>query len=58
MAEPLVPVSSLVEAEIAIGKLKRYNSLDADQILLNGSKQEVKHCVLRYTNLFILYGMR
>jgi hypothetical protein len=32
MAVPLVPEPSLVETEIAIGKLKRYNSPDTDQI--------------------------
>jgi len=32
-AEPLVPERSLVEIEIAIGKLKRYKSLGTDQIL-------------------------
>jgi hypothetical protein len=31
-AEPLVPEPSLVEAKIAIGKLKRYKSLGTDQI--------------------------
>jgi hypothetical protein len=32
-AEPLVPELSLVEVEIAIGKLKSYKSLGTDQIL-------------------------
>jgi hypothetical protein len=32
MAKPLVPELSLVEVEIAIGKLKRYKSLGTDQI--------------------------
>jgi hypothetical protein len=32
MAEPLVPEPSLVEVEIAIGKLKSYKSLGTDQI--------------------------
>jgi hypothetical protein len=31
-AEPLVPDPSLVEVEIAIGKLKSYKSPDTDQI--------------------------
>jgi hypothetical protein len=31
-AEPLVPEPSLVEVEIAIGKLKSYESSDIDQI--------------------------
>jgi hypothetical protein len=33
MAEPLVPEPSLIEVEIAIGKLKRYKSPGTDQIL-------------------------
>jgi hypothetical protein len=32
MAEPLVPVPSRIEAEIAIAKLKKYKSLGSDQI--------------------------
>jgi hypothetical protein len=32
MAEPLVPEPSLVEVEIAIGKLERYKSLGTDQM--------------------------
>jgi hypothetical protein len=32
-AEPLIPEPSLVEVRIAIGKLKRYKSLDIDHIL-------------------------
>jgi hypothetical protein len=32
-AEPLVPEPSLVEVEIAIGKLKSYKSLGTDQVL-------------------------
>jgi hypothetical protein len=31
-AEPLVPEPSLVEVEVAIGKLKSYKSLGTDQI--------------------------
>jgi hypothetical protein len=33
MTEPLVPEPSLVKMEIAVGKLKRYESLGTDQIL-------------------------
>jgi hypothetical protein len=33
IAEPLMPEPSLVELEIAIGKLKSYKSLGTDQIL-------------------------
>jgi hypothetical protein len=32
-AEPLIPEPSLVEVEIAIGKLKNYKSPDTDHIL-------------------------
>jgi hypothetical protein len=50
VAEPLVPESSLVEVEIAVGKLESYKSPDTDQ--------GVKRYILRYTNLFVLYGIR
>jgi hypothetical protein len=43
-------MASLVKVEIAIGKLKRFQP--------NQSKQEAQHYVLRYTNLFVLYGIR
>jgi hypothetical protein len=50
--EPLVPEPSPVKVEIAI----------EIQVLisfwLNGSKQEAKHHILRYTNFFVLYGIR
>jgi hypothetical protein len=52
MAEPLVPEPSLVEVEIAIGKLKSYKSPGTDQ------SRGVKHYVLRYTNLLVVYGIR
>jgi hypothetical protein len=58
MAEPLVPESSIVEVEIAIGKLKSYKSLGTDQISAELNKGGVKHYVLRYTNLFVLHGIR
>jgi hypothetical protein len=38
MAEPLVPEPSLIEVEIAIGKLKRYKSSGTDQILAELNK--------------------
>jgi hypothetical protein len=57
-AEPLVPEPSLVEVEIAIWKLKRYKSWVLIRFWLDWSKQEGKYYVLRYTNLFILYGIR
>jgi hypothetical protein len=57
-AEPLVPEPSLVEVEIAIGKLKSYKSLGTDQIPAELIKAGVKCYVLRYTNLFVLYGIR
>jgi hypothetical protein len=46
---------SLFEVEIATGKLKSCKSLGTDQILAELIKQEMKHYVLRYTNLFVLY---
>jgi hypothetical protein len=33
MVEPLMPEPSLINVEIAIGKLKKYKSLGPDQIL-------------------------
>jgi hypothetical protein len=57
-AEPLVPEPSLVEMDTAIGKLKSYKSPGTDQIPAELIKQQVKHYVLRYTDLFVLYGIR
>jgi hypothetical protein len=57
-AEPLVPEPSLVEVEIVIGKLKSYKSPGTDQILAELIKAGVKHYILRYTDLFVLYGIR
>jgi hypothetical protein len=45
MAEPLLTEPSLVKVEIAIGKLKGYKSPGTDHIL-------------RYTDLFVVYGIR
>jgi hypothetical protein len=58
MAEPLVPEPKLVEVEIDIGKLKSYKAPGNDQILAKLIEAGVKHYVLRYTNLFVLYGTR
>jgi hypothetical protein len=59
-AEPLVPEEpSLVKVEIATGKFKSYKFSGTDQILAELFKVgRVKHHVLRYTNLFVLYGIR
>jgi hypothetical protein len=38
MAQPLIPEPSLVEVEIAIGKMKSYKSLGTDQILAKLTK--------------------
>jgi hypothetical protein len=57
-AEPLVPEPSLVEVEIAIGKLESYKSLGTNQILAELIKVGGECYVLRYTNLFVLYGIR
>jgi hypothetical protein len=43
-AKPLVPEPSLVEVKIAIGKLKRYESLSADQILAQLIKAGSETC--------------
>jgi hypothetical protein len=56
--EPLVSEPSLVEVEIAIGKLKGYKSPGTDKIPAEFIKAGVKLYVLRYTNLFLLYGIR
>jgi hypothetical protein len=53
-----VPEPSLVEVEIAIGKLKVINPQVLIRFRPNLSKQGVKRHVLRYTNLFVLYGIR
>jgi hypothetical protein len=55
MAKPLVPEPSLIKVEIAIWKLKSYKSPGTDQ---SWSKQRVKHYILRYKDLFVLYGIR
>jgi hypothetical protein len=55
MAELLVPEPSLVEVEIAIGKLKRYKSLGTDQIpaeLIKGGYEGMKRYFLRYAISF------
>jgi hypothetical protein len=57
-AEPLVPEPSLVEVKIAIRKLKDINPKTLSRFWPNLSKKGVKRCVLRYTNLFLLYGIR
>jgi hypothetical protein len=57
-AEPLVPEPSLVEVEISIGKLKSYKSPGTDQIPTELIKAGVKHYILRYTDLFVIFGIR
>jgi hypothetical protein len=59
MAEPLVPEPNLVEVETAIGKLKSYKSPGTNHILAELIKAGgVKHYILRYIDLFLLYGIR
>jgi hypothetical protein len=48
--EPLVHAACSSKVEIAIQKLKRYTLLGIDKFRQNSSKQEVIHCILRFTN--------
>jgi hypothetical protein len=48
----------LFEVEIAVGKLKSCKSQELIRFRPNCSKQEVKRYALRYTNLFVLHGIR
>jgi hypothetical protein len=57
-AEPLVLEASLVEVEVAVGKLKSCKSLGIDQISAELIKAGVKHYILRYTDVFVLYRIR
>jgi hypothetical protein len=57
-AEPLVSETSLVDVEISVVKLKSYKSPGTDNIPAELFKQGVKHYILRYTDLFVLYGIR
>jgi hypothetical protein len=57
-AEPSVPELSLVEVEIAIGKLKSYKSPGIDNILAELIKAGVKYYILSYTDLFVVFGIR
>jgi hypothetical protein len=50
-AEPFVPEPSISEAEVAIGKLKRYKLPDADQIPAELIQAGGKHYILISTNL-------
>jgi hypothetical protein len=54
-AEPLVPVPSLVEVEIAVGKLKGYKFPGTDQILAKLNKERAETLHSEYTDVFILY---
>jgi hypothetical protein len=57
-AEPLVPEPSLVEVAIDIGKLKSYKSSGTDNIPAELIQAGVKHYILRYTDLFVVFGIR
>jgi hypothetical protein len=50
-AEPFVPEPSISEAEVAIGKLKRYKSPGVDQILAQLIQAGGEHYILRSINL-------
>jgi hypothetical protein len=56
-AEPLVPEPSLVEVEIAIGKLKSHKSPGTDHILAKLIKAGGER-VFSEINLFVLHGIR
>jgi hypothetical protein len=57
-AEPLVPESSLVEVEIAIGKLKTYKSPGSDQISAELFKAGGEILCSQIHEFFVLYGIR
>jgi hypothetical protein len=50
-AEPFVPEPSSSEAEVAIGKLKRYKSPGVDQIPAELIQAEGEHCIRRFISL-------
>jgi hypothetical protein len=58
LAEPLVPETSLVEVEFVIGKFKRYKSTGSNNIPAEFMKAGVKYFILRYTDLFVVFGIR
>jgi hypothetical protein len=58
IVEPLVPESSHVEVEFVIGNLKRYKSRGSDNIPAELMKVGVKYFLLRYTELFVVFGIR
>jgi hypothetical protein len=58
MARPLVPEPSLVEVEIAIGKLKSYKSPGTDQIPAELIKARGEKLCSEIQNLRVLYGIR
>jgi hypothetical protein len=57
-AEPLVPEPSLVEVEIAIGKLKSYKFPGTDQIPAELIKAGGEILCSKIHKLFVLYGLR
>jgi hypothetical protein len=57
-AELLVPEPSLIEVKIAIGELKNYKTPGTDQIPTELIKAGRRHYVLRYTDLFVVHGIR
>jgi hypothetical protein len=57
-AEPLVPEPSLVEVEIAIGKLKSYKSPGTDHILTELIKAGGETLYSEYKDLLVLDGIR
>jgi hypothetical protein len=57
-AEPLVPEPSLVEVEIAIGKLESYKSPGTDQIPAELIKAGGETLCSEIQNLLVLYAIR
>jgi len=55
--EPSVPEPSFVKVEIAIGKFKRYILSGVNQIPAQLIQAESNNCILRLTNLVILFGI-
>jgi hypothetical protein len=58
MAEPLLPESGLLKWKLLLESWKVVNPQVLIRFWPNWSKLGVKHYILRYTDLFVLYGIR